>query len=160
MSAITGGSMMAMGGYNSMLEQRVRRIERVLHLPPLIKAEMMSDDDEEMAPVEPIQPRMEPPRFKLSGNELNEYHGETSMHDDGQQSITDPSPPVQHPSIEGWSPAEMRDLRRMRHKYATPMEGEAYIDSYFCWASTTTGVVVKHIFLRTWQTSCCRMDVG
>jgi len=130
-----------------MLEQRVRRIEQFLNLPPLVKMEA-SDDDEEMVPNNLGAGRMEPPRFKLGGNDFNEYHGETSMHDDGQQSITDPSPPVHQPSIEGWSQAEMRDLRRMRHKYATPDEGENYIEAYFVWASTVTAVVNKQIFLR------------
>jgi hypothetical protein len=142
-----------------MLEQRVQRIEQVLNLPPIDKADSPTDDHDDddepmgmgMGPPGPARmdpPRMEPPRFKLGGHDLTEFHGETSMHDDGKQSITDPSPPVQHPSVDGWSPAEMRNLRRLRHKYATPDEGEAYIDAYFFWASTTTGVVNRAIFLR------------
>jgi hypothetical protein len=110
---------------------------------------MESVDEEVTEPYVRPQVRLEPPRFKLSGNDLNEYHGETSMHDDGEQSSTDPSPATGHlPSVEGWSQAEMRDLRRLRHKYATGEEGEALVDAYFTWASTSTGVVHRSIFLR------------
>lgn len=150
-SASPGGSVTAItasaAANSAYVEQRLRRIEHVLNLPPLLKME--GSDDEDVETHEPPHMRMEPPRFKLGGSDLNEYHGETSMHDDGQHSSTDPSPATGHnPSTEGWSPAEMRDLRRLRHKYATPDEGEALIEAYFIWASTSTGVVNRSVFLR------------
>lgn len=119
------------------LEARLRRIEAALRLPPL-----ESESEEEM----------EPPRFKLGGSDLTVFHGETSMHDDA----TDPSPKASnHPDSGGppqidaaWTPEDIRALTRLRHKYATADEGEAFIDAYFCWASPSIAVVNRSIFLR------------
>lgn len=47
----------------------------------------------------------------------------------------------------------MRSARRARHRYATPEEGEAYIQAHFCWASQTYGVISHPLLLRM-STSC------
>lgn len=129
------------GDQQQALEARLRRIEAALRLPPL-------DDESES------EEEMEPPRFKLGGSDLTVFHGETSMHDDA----TDPSPKASnHPDSGGpsgpqldaaWTPEDIRALTRLRHKYASAEEGEAFIDAYFCWASPSIAVVNRSIFLR------------
>lgn len=47
----------------------------------------------------------------------------------------------------------MRSARRARHRYATPEEGEAYIQAHFCWASQTYGVISHPLLLRM-STTC------
>lgn len=42
----------------------------------------------------------------------------------------------------------LRVARRARHRYATPEEGEAYMEAHFCWASQTYGVVSRPLLLR------------
>lgn len=99
---------------------------------------------------------MDPPRFALGGEEQNVYHGETSMYDEPPQSYTDPSPQTNPstgshlPRIDAsnWTEHDIRSLTRLRHKYATPEEGEALVDAYFCWASPTYAVVNRTLFLR------------
>lgn len=100
---------------------------------------------------------MAPPRFQLEGKDYPVYHGETSMHEDGhgRSSINHSSVPASMPTgtINGmgaltWSEEDLRRMTRLRHKYASPEEGEAYMDAYFCWASPTYAVVNRGIFLR------------
>lgn len=131
------------GDQQQALEARLRRIEAALRLPPLDGSDNSESEEE-----------MEPPRFKLGGSDLTVFHGETSMHDDA----TDPSPKASnHPDSGGpsgpqfdaaWTPEDIRALTRLRHKYASPDEGEAFIDAYFCWASPSIAVVNRSIFLR------------
>lgn len=84
------------------------------------------------------------------------YHGETSMHEDTQ----DPSPRTNASSsvankasvdATAWTQEDIRGLTRLRHKYATPEEGEVLMDAYFAWASPSTAVVNRRLFLRGWR---------
>lgn len=137
------------------LERRLQRIEEALRLSPparrahghsgSIKSED-SDSEEEL----------DPPRFTLGGSDLPVYHGETSMHEDAVS--LDPSPKTasssaaaaNKPSVDAsqWTNEDIRALTRLRHKYATADEGEALMDAYFTWASPSTAVVNRRLFLR------------
>jgi len=89
-----------------------------------------------------------PPRFQLGGQEHPVYHGETSMHED----IASPSKRVKASTagldVSSWTTDDLRALTRLRHRYATAEEGEAWMDAYFGWASVTYAIVNRHIFLR------------
>lgn len=76
------------------------------------------------------------------------------MHEDAV--TLDPSPktsssaPTNKPSVDAsqWTHEDIRALTRLRHKYATAEEGEALVDAYFTWASPSTAVVNRRLFLR------------
>lgn len=148
---------------NSALEERLRRIEEALRLSPVrerdhrsrrdsqnvgdsVKSETSSEDEV-----------IDPPRFTLGGTEMPVYHGETSMHEDTHSLDVDPSPKTNassstanKPSVDAthWTQEDIRGLTRLRHKYATPEEGEVLMDAYFAWASPSTAVVNRRLFLR------------
>jgi len=89
-----------------------------------------------------------PPRFQLGGSDHPVYHGETSMHEDiaSPSKLVGPSPLTL--DVSGWSDQNLRELTKLRHKYASPEEGEAWMNAYFTWASVTYAVVNRSIFLR------------
>lgn len=76
------------------------------------------------------------------------------MHEDAAS--LDPSPKTasssaaNKPSVDAsqWTQEDIRALTRLRHKYATADEGEALVDAYFTWASPSTAVVNRRLFLR------------
>jgi len=117
------------------LEERLRRMENALNLR---SPDPLSESEDEIAP----------PRFQLGGSEHPVYHGETSMHEDiaSPSKLVDPSPSIM--DVSGWSDQNIRELTKLRHKYATAEEGEAWMNAYFTWASVTYAVVNRSIFLR------------
>lgn len=127
------------------LERRLRRIERALDLDAM-SASTVSGGEHEDAVVE--DEIIAPPRFQLGGQDHPVYHGETSMHED----IASPSKRVKVSTagldVSSWTTDDLRALTRLRHRYATAEEGEAWMDAYFNWASVTYAIVNRHIFLR------------
>lgn len=112
---------------------------------------------------------LEHPRYSLGPVGQASYHGETSLFDDftgnaGTTRDTPNHPPLSIHPHRSFSPFamlqkgqeeeemaqedRMRLARRARHRYATPEEGEAYMDAHFCWASQTYGVVSRPLLLR------------
>ncbi|BEI92243.1 uncharacterized protein CcaverHIS019_0410630 [Cutaneotrichosporon cavernicola] len=150
----------AAGVIERRLERRLQRIEEALRLSPprrvrrsSVKSDGEGEGDGEGDDGSSSEEELEPPRFTLGAAELPVYHGETSMHEDA---VIDPSPktsssaPTNKPSVDAsqWTHEDIRALTRLRHKYAAADEGEALMDAYFTWASPSTAVVNRRLFLR------------
>lgn len=132
------------------VEDRLARIERVLNLqhPSSTRSTPGRGIDASDSEDEP----MDPPQFHLGGKDDSIYHGETSMH----EAVVDPSLAVRTDAMSAlsktmdyrnWTEPELRAMARLRHKYATPEEGEALMDAFFSWASMTYGFVNRGLFL-------------
>lgn len=101
------------------------------------------------------------PRYDVGSAARPVYHGEISMFDEGAEREErggwgrSPSPEVvrerghRASGVEQeWSDESLRAAARLRHRYASPEDGENWVESYFCWASAVDGVVHRPSFIR------------
>lgn len=89
------------------------------------------------------------PQYHLGTAKRPVYHGELSMFEDpdGRPSAA-ASPTHEEASPQVWSEERLRAAARLRHRYADPDDGEAWLDAYFSWASPVYAVVHRPTFLR------------
>lgn len=86
------------------------------------------------------------PQYHLGSTKRPVYHGELSMFEDQGPSAA-ASPTHENMSPQVWGEERLRAAARLRHRYADPEDGEAWIDAYFCWASPVYAVVHRPTFL-------------
>lgn len=51
-------------------------------------------------------------------------------------------------AFETWNEERLSAAAKLRHRYATPEEGEEWMTAYFCWASPVYSVVHRPVFIR------------
>ncbi|WOO84331.1 putative transcriptional regulatory protein [Vanrija pseudolonga] len=90
------------------------------------------------------------PRYDLGSASRPVYHGELSMFDDSgtrpRQSRA--GSPLGVAGGQTWTEDRLRAAARLRHRYASVEDGEAWMDAYFAWVSCADGIVHRPIFLR------------
>lgn len=93
-------------------------------------------------------PELGRPQYHLGSAKRPVYHGELSMFEDpdGRPSAA-ASPTHEEASPQVWSEERLRAAARLRHRYADPDDGEAWLDAYFSWASPVYAVVHRPTFL-------------
>ncbi|KAL1407809.1 hypothetical protein Q8F55_007244 [Vanrija albida] len=99
----------------------------------------------------PAEPQLGSPRYDVGSAAHPVYHGEISMFDEGAEAraaSASASPEVRRPDEGEWSDETLRAAARLKHRYASAHDGENWVESYFCWASSVDGVVHRPSFIR------------
>ncbi|KAL1409006.1 hypothetical protein Q8F55_005830 [Vanrija albida] len=129
------------------LEARTRRLESASHSMPGGPSRVVpSKRRDSRASSPPSDEPLSGPRYDLGPPARPVYHGEVSMFDDSETRPRE-SPRLE-PAGRDWTPDRLKAAARLRHRYAPPEDGETWVDSYFCWASTQDYVVHRPLFRR------------